>query len=220
MQQLALDEIRVIKTPSFDNFVAGPNTELVTLLKTIAGGARPSACLFFWGEAGCGKSHLLAALQGSLGEDHRIAMLDNSHSLDADAQQLWFSRFIAAAGQTDAMVVASADQPPMRLKLRDDLRTRLGSGLVFQLKRLDDDDKAQALRQHAASRQIPLPEDLLKYLLRHYPRDIRSLMLMLDNLDRFGFAHKRAPSLALLRDLEKTSTPSAPIPFEPPGTVR
>jgi DnaA-homolog protein len=219
MQQLALDEIRVVQAPSFENFVVGQNAELVARLQSIALGERPSACLFFWGEPGCGKSHLLAALQGSIAHQ-RIAILDDSHRLDADAQQLWFARFIAAAGQSDLMVIASADQPPMHLKLREDLRTRLGSGLVFQLKRLDDDDKAQALRQHAARRQIPLPEDVLKYLLRHYPRDIRALMLILDDLDRFGFEHKRAPSLALLRDLEKASAPPLKNSFEPPDRAR
>jgi DnaA family protein len=69
------------------------------------------------------------------------------------------------------------------------------------LKRLDDDQKAQALRQHAASRQIALPEELLRYLLRHYPRDIRFLMQILDSLDRFAFEQKRALSLPLLRDM-------------------
>lgn len=100
------------------------------------------------------------------------------------------------------MIIASADQAPLHLSLRADLRTRLGSGLIFQLKRLDDDQKAEVLRQHAASRQITLPEELLRYLLRHYPRDIRTLMQILESLDRFAFEQKRALSLPLLREME------------------
>jgi DnaA-homolog protein len=213
MQQLTLD-VHLVQAPSFDNFVAGPNTELIACLKDIAAGARPAKCLFIWGESGTGKSHLLEALRQIFpteiagktepNRDHSalkgLVLVDDCQSLDADAQIAWFSTFIDQAADPKAMIIACADQAPLHLALRPDLRTRLGSGLIFQLKRLDDDQKAQALRQHAASRQITLPEELLRYLLRHYPRDIRSLIQILDRLDRFAFEQKRALSLPLLRD--------------------
>lgn len=199
MQQLPLD-VRLVQPPSFDNFVAGPNQELVALLHAIAGGERPAKCLLIWGEPGSGKSHLIQALAGS--RRPGLALLDDARQLDEAGQAEWFGRFIHQAADRQAMIVATADQPALHLPLRADLRTRLGSGLVFQLKRLNDEEKTEALRQHAASRQIPLPEDLCRHLLRHYPRDIRFLMTLLDQLDRFAFEQKRAPSLPLLRDME------------------
>lgn len=224
MQQLPLD-VRLIQPPSFDNFVAGPNQELVAMLRAIASGERPAKCLLIWGEPGSGKSHLIQALAQSgesakawpadaSGQDQTdtsagnqptqsdLALLDDCQSLNETGQADWFARFIHQAGDRQAMIVASANLPPLHLPLRADLRTRLGSGLVFQLRRLNDDEKTEALRQHAASRQIPLPEDLTRHLLRHYPRDIRFLMTLLDRLDRFAFETRRAPSLPLLRDME------------------
>lgn len=215
MQQLSLD-VHLVQVPSFDNFVAGPNAELLALLRGIRAGDRPSKCLFIWGEAGSGKSHLLEAIRqmmtgatvGLADNDptphhgSQIALWDDCQNLSPEAQSAGFATFIRQAGDPKAMIIASADQAPLHLSLRADLRTRLGSGLIFQLKRLDDDQKAEVLRQHAASRQITLPEELLRYLLRHYPRDIRTLMQILESLDRFAFEQKRALSLPLLREME------------------
>ncbi len=215
MQQLSLD-VHLVQAPSFDNFVAGPNAELLALLRGIRAGDRPSKCLFIWGEAGSGKSHLLEAIRqmmtgatvGLADNDpaphhgSQIALWDDCQTLSPEAQSAGFATFIRQAGDPAAMIIASADQAPLHLSLRADLRTRLGSGLIFQLKRLDDDQKAEVLRQHAASRQITLPEELLRYLLRHYPRDIRTLMQILESLDRFAFEQKRALSLPLLREME------------------
>jgi DnaA-homolog protein len=219
MQQLSLD-VHLVQAPSFDNFVAGPNAELMASLRGIVAGERPAKCLFIWGESGSGKSHLLDAIRRAIALDLQqqpvesgpdtsfkgVALLDNAETLTTDVQTLWFNTFIKQAADTQAMIIACADQAPIHLALRADLRTRLGSGLVFQLKRLDDDQKAQALRQHAASRQINLPEEVLRYLLRHYPRDIRSLMHILERLDRYAFEQKRALSLPLLRELESQSS--------------
>ena len=218
MQQLFLD-VHLVQAPSFDNFVAGPNAELMACLRSIVAGERPAKCLFIWGESGSGKSHLIEAIRRAIPFDipqqsfesgpdtsfKGVALLDNAETLTTDAQTLWFNTFIKQAADPQAMIIACADQAPIHLALRADLRTRLGSGLVFQLKRLDDDQKAQALRQHAASRQIDFPEEVLRYLLRHYPRDIRSLIHMLERLDRYAFEQKRALSLPLLRDLESQS---------------
>lgn len=201
VQQLPLD-VRLIQPPSFENFVTGPNQELVELLKNVAVGHRPAKCLLIWGQAGSGKSHLLNAVRSSSLADSGLVYLDGCEALGTQEQHSWFASFIAQAQNPQAMVIASASQAPLHLALRDDLRSRLGSGLVIQLKSLNDEEKAQALRQHAASRQIGLPEELLRYLLRHYPRDIRSLMKILENLDRYAFEHKRALSLPLLRDME------------------
>ncbi len=219
MQQLSLD-VHLIQAPSFDNFVDGPNAELMASLQSIVAGERPAKCLFIWGESGSGKSHLIEAIRQAIALDllqqtvesgpdtsfKGVALLDNAETLTTDAQTHWFNTFIKQAADPQSIIIACADQAPIYLALRADLRTRLGSGLVFQLKRLDDDQKAQALRQHAASRQIAFPDEVLRYMLRHYPRDIRSLMHILERLDRYAFEQKRALSLPLLRELESQSS--------------
>ncbi|HRO61630.1 MAG TPA: DnaA regulatory inactivator Hda, partial [Burkholderiaceae bacterium] len=91
---------------------------------------------------------------------------------------------------------------PLALSLRDDLRTRLGWGVVHRLALLTDDEKAEALRRAAHGRGLALPEELLRHLLTHRSRDIRALLRLLDALDRFALERKRPLTLPLLRQFD------------------
>jgi DnaA family protein len=115
MQQLSLD-VHLVQPPSFDNFVTGPNAELLALLSGILAGGRPSKCLFIWGEPGSGKSHLMEALRESLGAhllgpdpdhparppDSKIALLEDAQNLNSEAQIAWFGNFIRQADDVGA----------------------------------------------------------------------------------------------------------------------
>ena len=99
-----------------------------------------------------------------------------------------------------AAIVAAGDRPPAQLPLRDDVRTRLAWGLVYQLHELTDAEKEDALRAHAAARGIVLPPEVLAYVLTHMPRDMRTLMAILDALDAYAMAAKRAITVPLVRE--------------------
>ena len=58
--------------------------------------------------------------------------------------------------------------------MREDLRTRLAWGLVYQLRPLTDEEKAAHLRAEAARRGLRLPDEVLGYLLGRLPRDLRA----------------------------------------------
>ncbi|HMM53277.1 MAG TPA: DnaA/Hda family protein, partial [Burkholderiaceae bacterium] len=66
MYQLPLDLHRV-EPPSLDNFVVGRNGEVLAQLRLLHAGATQGAptMIYLWGEAGCGKTHLLQALAGA-----------------------------------------------------------------------------------------------------------------------------------------------------------
>jgi DnaA family protein len=85
--------------------------------------------------------------------------------------------------------------------LREDLRTRLGSGLIYRLHALTDSEKIEALATQAGARALRLPPDALNYLLAHAPRDMRSLTALLAALDRYSLEHKRAITMPLLREV-------------------
>jgi DnaA family protein len=85
--------------------------------------------------------------------------------------------------------------------VREDLRTRLGWGLVFHLAPLPDEGKAAVLKHAARERGIMLADDVPAYLLTHFRRDMPSLMALLDALDRFSLEQKRAVTLPLLRTM-------------------
>jgi len=212
LSQLLLDIVPDWQ-PTLDNFVAGRNLELLSALRhALAGGSECS--LYLWGEAGSGKSHLLQACVRAAAESQRSAVyaqdsvpqpaevvaVDDAESLDEAAQVELFDLYNRMR-DSGGLLLVSGTQAPLHLKLRDDLRTRLGWGLVYQVHGLSDEEKAQALAQHAQSRGFALPTEVTQYLLRHGRRDLPSLMTVLDALDEHSLRLHRAPSVPLLKEI-------------------
>lgn len=195
MRQLPL-AISPAVEPSLDNYVAGPNAEALDRVRALAAGTLREAIVYLWGEPGSGRTHLLrAALRANPG----LVVADDIETLDPDAQQRLFSA-INAARDGGAAVLAAASAPPAGLALREDLRTRLGWGLVYQLKPLTDAQKALHLRHEAARRGLRLTDEVVAYLLSHLPRDLSSLNAVLERLDRHSLARQRGLTLPLVRE--------------------
>ncbi len=217
MEQLAF-ELAPPEPPSFANFAIGRNAEPVAVLLRFAQGAQPEPVIVLWGARGGGRSHLLhAAVAAASGAGRpasycagpsaapaeppdvgALVAVDDVDLADAAAQGHLFTLFNRLA-DTGGRLLVAADAPPARLALRDDLRSRLGSGLVYEILPLADADKPAALATYARSRGIDLPADVIAYLLAHGRRDMPSLMATLDALDRESLVTKRPITVPLLR---------------------
>ena len=217
MKQLALD-IAQPPAPTLDNFVPGRNAELVVALYSAAHAASRERFIYLWGAAGSGRSHLLRAVVDAARADGGPAMLfdsradefaapddalcavDDVHLLSAQAQIALFNlhnRIKASRGT----LVASGIAAPAQLALRPDLVTRLASGLVYRVHGLNEEEKVAALKRHAQARGFQLSQEVVAYLLRHARRDLPSQLALLDALDRYALANRRAITLPLLREL-------------------
>lgn len=199
MQQLVLD-IRPAVEPDFDNYIPGPNAEALARVRALATGALREAIVYLWGEPGSGRTHLLHAAARA---NPQLVIADDVEALDPAAQQQLFAA-INAARDGAAPVLAAGKVSPAGLALREDLRTRLAWGLVYQLRPLSDADKADHLRAAATRRGLRLSEEVVGYLLTRLPRDLPSLNGVLDALDRYSLAAKRPVTVPLVREaLEK-----------------
>jgi DnaA family protein len=196
VEQLPL-EISGPAAPDFENFVAGDNVEALARVRALAAGTLGEAVLFLWGEPGSGRTHLLQAARRA---NASLVVADDVGSLGASEQQALFSAINAAREGRGAAVLAAGDAPPAQLRLRDDLRTRLAWGLVYQLRSLSDARKAEHLRSEAARRGMPLNDDVLRYLLTHLPRDLGSLNRVMEALDRYSLSRQRPITLPLVRE--------------------
>lgn len=210
MRQLALD-ITSSPAPSFDNFVVGRNAEVVAHVRAAVAGIG-ERFVYLWGEPGSGRTHLLkAAAAGEnttyvacdadscFDDETSMLMVDDAERLGPDAQIALFNRYNTLREQ-DGGLIASGNVPPVQLKLRADLLTRLGWGLVVQVHALSDDEKARALAQHAKARGFTLSNEVIAYLLTHAPRDMGALFATLDALDRHSLETKRAVTVPLVRE--------------------
>ena len=218
MEQLVF-ELAAPEPPRLANFVPGRNAELLSVLPRFVCGAMSETGLFIWGAPGTGKTHLLHAAK-ALAEEHgvpasmfsgpvtvndpeaaadELVIIDRIDEADAAAAGRVFTWFNALKERRGRIVVA-ARTPLGRLPLREDLRTRLGWGLVYEVAALADEEKAEALRAYARQRGFALSAEVIDYLLRHGRRDMPALVSALAALDRVSLATKRPITVPLLRE--------------------
>ena len=209
MNQLLLDIVPV-RQPTLENFLEGRNLELLSALRHALDAKDGERSFYVWGEAGCGKSHLLQACAHAAAYSvysfecvppaAEMVALDDVERLN-DAEQIELFNLYNLMRDSGAMLLVSGTQAPHHLLLREDLRTRLAWGLVYQLHGLRDAEKAQALLLHARTLGFELPPEVSQYLLRHGRRDLPSLMAALDALDSLSLRLHRAPSVPLLKEI-------------------
>jgi DnaA family protein len=133
-----------------------------------------------------------------------LLVIDDVQRLDAEAQIALFRMFNSARFLGLALLL-SGDAPPLQLVLREDLRTRIGQMLIYEIKALSDEEKAAALEHHAILRGMLMDVGVVQYLLRHGRRDLPSLIGMLNSLDRASLEQHRPPTVPLLRELMQTN---------------
>lgn len=202
VKQLVLDLIPAPE-PTFDNFVAGANAEALKSSKDAAFQANAVKIVYCWGVSGSGKTHLARAFAKAAPES---VVRDNADRLgDAEQIALFNAINLAVAPDSDTRVFVTGDVAPRDLPLRPELSSRLGSGLVFQLHPLTDDEKGAALRTHAMARGFTLRDEVVHYLLRHGRRDMASLVAFLDQLDQYSLETGREITLPLLREMSQPS---------------
>jgi DnaA family protein len=222
MKQIALD-IGLTTGPTLANFFAGPNQAALQHMQMWASNDKRSPVpSYVWGESGSGKTHLLRAVQAALrdqgcpagwmdaavpepsafDETWRVVILDDVHLYTAVQQHAAFNWFVNASTPGDGQqrwVLAAGQVPPSDLALREDLRTRLGWGHIFQLQVLSESERRAVLRQHADERGIFLSDEVMDFMLNRFSRDLSSLIQLLDQLDGYALQTQRAITIPLIK---------------------
>ena len=210
---------------TFASFVTGSNTVATGLAQAMASGEGEKQ-LYFWGEPGLGKSHLLQACCNLAAKKRRtvcyltqaeiigqsadmfegleqleLICLDDIETwlIDADWETALFD-LINRVRENDSRLIMAAAQPPDEVAVRlPDLRSRLAWGPVFQLQALSDKEKYQALSFRAKQSGLELPEKVADYLMQRYPRDMFGLFERLAALDKASMAMQRRLTIPLVR---------------------
>lgn len=214
---------------TFDTFLPGPNVELVTALRALSAVPVPGRAIAIWGAGGTGRTHLLQALcaasmrergeavvyvpmrdalgfgPGVLeGAATRPLVCIDDIGLAAghpDWEQALFGLYNAVRDRGQSFVF-TADRAPRDLPFDlADLRTRLGWGLVYQLRPLADDDKLALIRQRGRERGLDIGQEVAEFLLRRLPRDVGGLCAIIERIDSASLAAHRHVTIPFVKTL-------------------
>jgi DnaA-homolog protein len=228
MKQIALD-IGLATGPTLASFFTGPNEAVVSHLGLWIGAQSSTATrspvpTYVWGMSGSGKTHLLKAAREALREQGAVVgwldasiheppefneawsavLLDDVHLYTAVQQHAAFNWFVNAQS-LQRWVMGAGTVPPADLKLRDDLRTRLGWGHVFALQVLSEPERRAVLRQAADARGVFLGDEVMDFMLTRFSRDLGSLMELLDLIDGYAMQTQRAITIPLIKSMMENS---------------
>jgi DnaA family protein len=221
MRQLPLS-VRLPDTARLASFVPGANGEVLHLLESIGNGAPRT--IWLWGRTGSGKTHLLQAACAAVAERGGTACylepgtesspeqiggcelldlvcLDRVELIAGDAawNAALFRLHTLMQDGAGRLLIASTLPPSAVEFVLPDLRSRLLAASVHQLHELEDVDLVAALQCRARHRGLELGEEAALYLVHRLPRDMHSLMAVLDELDLASLAAQRRLTVPFLR---------------------
>ncbi len=222
----------------FDNFIVSGNEVVVESCRELARGAA-GGLLVLHGPAGSGKSHLLRACCGAATEDDGRAAfwvasrdgpgaqhpaLPDERSLrlnllaidgigaiagDPAREEACFRLVLAALQGRLRLVLADRPAPQALGWILPDLASRLKAATLPPLQPLSDESRLCLLQARSELRGMALEARAARWLIHHWPRDLESLLAVLDRLETQPGAVGRRITLAFLkRALREQSFPS------------
>jgi DnaA-homolog protein len=222
-------QISLKEKNTFFHFHPPPNQHIVEALKQLCSNnfiPTDERYIYLWGSAQSGRTHLLQAcchlintsglltayIPGNQAATLTADILNNLEKYDliciddidlltetTSWEEPLFHLFNKIKDQGTRLIV-SATQPPAQLtQILADLQSRLSSGLIFQLKELDDLNKLYALQKRAGHRGLHLSKEAAQFLLTHIPRDLPSLFSALDKLDNASLALQRKLTIPFIK---------------------
>lgn len=184
--------------------------------------------LYLWGEQGCGKTHLLLATNNYYRDSNSsIVYLPIKDLIDADYKILdnlenksmvliddldllinfknWneiLFHFFNRIQQNNHCLIVTAKHRPQDLQCTlPDLSSRLASGITFNIKSLDENDKIIALQIMANKKGLTLSEKTAKFLINHCQRDTASLFQLLEHLDQASMYEQRNLTIPFIKKI-------------------
>jgi len=229
MQQLTLD-VSLPVYAVFDTFVSNGNEALLAELHSLSDNPHNGETILFSGLDGVGKTHLLYALCHAVSGQYQSVYLDLANNdYTPEVLQGWdaidlicldniervanvfqweealfdlFNRRLQRDNNQQASLVMAASAPLADLPIGlADLRSRLSSGLMYQLKPLEDEHLADVLNVQATQRGLNMSAEVSEYLIRRLPREASAIVAAIDKLDQASLTAKRKLTIPFVRDL-------------------
>ncbi len=206
------------------------NYELVSVLQSLVASLEPQQNLI-WGESLSGKTHLLQAccaeesrarrpvsyiplkqlsmhgveVLSGLARSPLVVVDDIDSVIGGEENKKWeiaLFNLINHTRENNQRLLLSSTENPRKLDcVLADLASRLIWGGCYQLHALTDEEKPRALQARAEQRGFELSDRVIEYLYRRYPRDLTSLMAILDRLDEESLRQKTVVTVPFVKQV-------------------
>lgn len=220
--------LQLTQANTFETYYPGPDATLISVLKNVAMGVLEEPQIFLWGVASTGKTHLLQAMcrvaseakkramyipmkdllsqdPGSIGElqDLELVCIDDVQVIAKNTQweKALFNFINHHRSQKTTIVISSQYAPTEELFELPDLNSRAVWGPVYKLTPLAEDQLDNALSFHAKVRGLELSDEVKRYLLTRYQRDVSTMVGIIDALDKASLQEQRKVTVPFLKKI-------------------
>jgi DnaA family protein len=210
---------------TFENYVAGNNLEAINFLKEFFVASEHNILL--QGGRGVGLTHLLQACCHAFTHQGKTAvylplksqavrpqMLEGLENLslicidDVDTvsqNRIWeealFHLFNRSTMNKSKIIFSSHSNLQELNWVLPDLKSRLYSGIVFNIKSINDDEKIKAIQQRGKARGLMISQEIGHYLLSRWPRDMNQLFEALTRLDEASLITQRRLTIPFVKTI-------------------
>ncbi|HMT03498.1 MAG TPA: DnaA/Hda family protein [Burkholderiales bacterium] len=137
----------------------------------------------------------------NIADNNRFIAIDNIDLLDDNQQILLFDLFnYIKLNAKNNYLLTSSKINLEHCKVREDLKTRIQSGLNLNLKALDDNNLLQALEIYIRKEGIKISHTELNYLMNHFERNIGHLINAIHKISSIALIKKRNITIPLIKE--------------------
>lgn len=208
---------------SFANFLCTANNRqaLQTVKQLVSS---DEWLVYLWSNQPSGRSHLLQACCATVPSSFYLSLIDYQQlspdvlyglddrvlicldDIDCVTEDLAWQEALfhlynrIKDKQGNLLIAANAPVQALNFSLTD-LKSRLQAAVIFQLFPLSEEQKQQAIQLRAKQRGINASEEVLRFLLHHWPRDMRALIDALEQLDSASLIEKRKITIPFAKQI-------------------
>ena len=212
-------------TKTLDNYISENNDHLIETLKQFANNNH-GQLIYLFGDKSTGKSHLCKAVFNIIKDtktyidQHNFEILD-----DIDIQNINYLiiddfEIILEKGNTEdklfyyinefilskKSLLISSVKPTEQIDFsKNDLRSRLTSNLIFNIREISDDRKIEVLKKITKDIGWTIEENVCQYIMNHYQRDLFFLCNVLKSLDKSSLALKKKVTVPFVKGIIERS---------------
>ncbi len=217
LQQALLDLFN--QECEFDNFIPLNNEAMFESLRN-----RINQFTHIFGEHNTGKTHLLKSWVNQANklsnnaiyltiddlkafsiydidlDTYKYIAIDNIDCADEETQDSIFKLFnLIKLNNFDNALLTSSKENLNHSNIREDLKTRIHSGVVFHLNNPSDDMLIDAATSYANKIGLRIDNAETKYLINHTNRNLGEIISLLHKISDYSITHKKNLSIPTIK---------------------